>query len=157
MKDRETPLDQISLILSAAEYCKQNTFAVDLFAWISREIYVNNLDISLIGEHSNLKNVIFCRHRFLFITSSFSLTLSVLHCSLTLETLSCLFLNFHPIEVVSRYRDPQLQVSENYPYLFNSSANILKSWCLNTHFVSNKSALSDNKTVKKLFLSCLAF
>ena len=26
---------------------------------------------------------------------------------------------FHPIEVVSRYRDPQLQVGENYSYLFN--------------------------------------
>ena len=28
-------------------------------------------------------------------------------------------LNFHPLEVVSRYRDPQLQVGENYSYLFN--------------------------------------
>ena len=28
-------------------------------------------------------------------------------------------LNFHPLEVVSRYRDPQLQVGENYWYLFN--------------------------------------
>ena len=26
-------------------------------------------------------------------------------------------LNFHPLEVVSRWRDPQLQVSENYSYL----------------------------------------
>ena len=29
-------------------------------------------------------------------------------------------LNFHPLEVVSRYRYPQLQVGENYSYLFNS-------------------------------------
>ena len=28
-------------------------------------------------------------------------------------------LNFHPLEVVSRYRDPQFQVAENYSYLFN--------------------------------------
>ena len=28
-------------------------------------------------------------------------------------------LNFHPLEVASRYRDPQLQVAENYLYLFN--------------------------------------
>ena len=28
-------------------------------------------------------------------------------------------LNFHPLEVVSRYRDPQLQVDENDPFLFN--------------------------------------
>ena len=27
-------------------------------------------------------------------------------------------LNFNPLEVVSRYRDPQLQVGENYPSLF---------------------------------------
>ena len=27
--------------------------------------------------------------------------------------------NFHPLEVVSRYRDPQLQVGENYSHLFN--------------------------------------
>ena len=25
------------------------------------------------------------------------------------------YLNFYPLEVVSRYRDPQLQVGENYP------------------------------------------
>ena len=28
-------------------------------------------------------------------------------------------LNFHPLEVVPRCRDPQLQVGENYSYLFN--------------------------------------
>ena len=28
-------------------------------------------------------------------------------------------INFHPIEVVSRYRDPQPQVGVNYSYLFN--------------------------------------
>ena len=26
---------------------------------------------------------------------------------------------FHPLEVVSHYRDSQLQVGENYSYLFN--------------------------------------
>ena len=29
-------------------------------------------------------------------------------------------LNFHPFEVVARYRDPQLQMGENYAYWFNS-------------------------------------
>ena len=28
-------------------------------------------------------------------------------------------LNFHPLEVVSRWREPQLQAGENYSYLFN--------------------------------------
>ena len=32
--------------------------------------------------------------------------------------------NFHPLEVVSRYRDPQLQVGENYSYVFNLRPNI---------------------------------
>ena len=36
-------------------------------------------------------------------------------------------LNFHPLEVVSRYRDPQLQVGENYPYLLNLGVQICKS------------------------------
>ena len=29
-----------------------------------------------------------------------------------------IYLNFQPIEVVSRYRDPQPQVVENWSYLF---------------------------------------
>ena len=40
--------------------------------------------------------------------------------------------NVHPLEVVSRYRDPQLQVGENYSYLFDLRPNICKSgscWC----------------------------
>ena len=34
------------------------------------------------------------------------------------------YLNFHPLEVVSRYHDPQLQVVEN---VFNLTPNIFKS------------------------------
>ena len=37
----------------------------------------------------------------------------------------CCYLNYHPLEVVSRYRDPQLEVGENYSYLFNLRVNIL--------------------------------
>ena len=33
-------------------------------------------------------------------------------------------LNSHPLEVVSHYRDPQLQVVENHSYLFNLGPNI---------------------------------
>ena len=43
------------------------------------------------------------------------------------------YLNFHPLEFVFRYRDPQIQVSENYLYLFNLKPNICNSYCLNTH------------------------
>ena len=46
-------------------------------------------------------------------------------------------LNFHPLEVVSRYRDLQLQVAEHYWYLFNLTPNIWKCWCLITHFFPN--------------------
>ena len=48
------------------------------------------------------------------------------------------YLNFHPLEVVSRYHDPQLQVVEN---VFNLTPNIFKSLFLNTHFVPNNSVL----------------
>ena len=37
-----------------------------------------------------------------------------------------IYYNFKPLEVVSRYRDPHLQVAENYLYLFNLSTNICK-------------------------------
>ena len=32
--------------------------------------------------------------------------------------------NFHPLEVVSPYRDPQLQVNKDYTYLFTLRSNI---------------------------------
>ena len=44
---------------------------------------------------------------------------------------------------MSRYRDPQLQVGENYSYLFCLilGPNIYKSWRLNAHFIRNYSDL----------------
>ena len=54
-----------------------------------------------------------------------------------------IYLNFHPLEVLSRYRDPQLKVAENYSYLFNSGTNIWKSLCLDTHSIPNNSDLVD--------------
>ena len=44
---------------------------------------------------------------------------------------------FHPIKVVPRYRDLQLQVGENYSYLFNLRYIFCKFWCLNTLFLPN--------------------
>ena len=53
---------------------------------------------------------------------------------LNLYPAQLIYLNFQPLEVVSRYRDPQLQVTENYLYLFNLSTNIRKSWSVeSTH------------------------
>ena len=43
------------------------------------------------------------------------------------------YLNFQPLEVVSRYRDPQPQVVENYSYLFNLRPNIYK---FDVYFIS---------------------
>ena len=37
-----------------------------------------------------------------------------------------IYLIFEPLEVVSRYRDPQLQVVENYSYMFNLKPDINK-------------------------------
>ena len=45
---------------------------------------------------------------------------------INLNTTNLNNLNFHPHEVVSRYRDPQLQVGENYSYLPNLRPNIRK-------------------------------
>ena len=51
-------------------------------------------------------------------------------------------LHFYPLEVVSRYRDPQLQVGKNYSYSFDLRSNICKSWCFNVHFISNNNDLT---------------
>ena len=52
-----------------------------------------------------------------------------------------IYLNFHPLEVVSRYCDPQPEVAENYSC--NLNTNICKSSCLDTHFIHNSSDLVD--------------
>ena len=46
-------------------------------------------------------------------------------------------LNFHQPEVVSRWRDPQLQVSENYSDLTNWRLTLFKSCRLMSHFIFN--------------------
>ena len=46
-------------------------------------------------------------------------------------------------EVVSRYRDSELQVDENDSYLFNLRPT--KSWCLNTYLIPNNSDLIKNE------------
>ena len=43
--------------------------------------------------------------------------------------------NFHRLKVVSRWRDPQLQVSENYSDLLKWSSTILKSCWLISDFI----------------------
>ena len=46
-------------------------------------------------------------------------------------------LNFHPLEVVSRWRDPQLQVSENYSDLTKWRSTVFKYCWLMSHFTFN--------------------
>ena len=46
-------------------------------------------------------------------------------------------LNFHPLEVVSRWRDPQLQVSENYSNMTKSRSTVFKYCWLMSHFILN--------------------
>ena len=46
-------------------------------------------------------------------------------------------INFHPLQVVCRGSETQLQVGEHYLYLFNLRSNIGKSRDLNTHFIPN--------------------
>ena len=46
-------------------------------------------------------------------------------------------LNFHPLAVVSRRRDPQLQVSENYLDLTKWKSTLFKSCWLMSHLIFN--------------------
>ena len=46
-------------------------------------------------------------------------------------------LNFHPLEFVSRWRDPQLQVSENYSDLTIWRSTVFKYCWLMSHFIFN--------------------
>ena len=55
-----------------------------------------------------------------------------------------LHLNFQPLEVVSRYRDPQPHVVENYSYLFNLCTNICKSPCSDAYVIPNNDDLINN-------------
>ena len=50
-------------------------------------------------------------------------------------------LNFQPFEIVSRYRDPQPKLVENYSYLFKLRPNIYKFVCLNNYSIPNNSGL----------------
>ena len=59
-----------------------------------------------------------------------------------------IYLNFSLLEVVSRYRDSQPRVVENYSKLFNLNINICKSWCLDKHFFPNNSDFVDKKKNK---------
>ena len=46
-------------------------------------------------------------------------------------------LYFHSLEVMSRWRDPQLQVSENYSDLIKRRSIVFKYWWLMSHFILN--------------------
>ena len=48
---------------------------------------------------------------------------------LTLSTLTVILSKFTSLDAVSRYRDPQLQVGENYLYLFSLKQFFFKSCC----------------------------
>ena len=58
------------------------------------------------------------------------------------STLKALYnLNFHTLDVVSRYRDAQIQVDENFSLLFHFRPNNYKYKYLNTHFIYNNGDL----------------
>ena len=49
-------------------------------------------------------------------------------CTINTYLAELFYLNFHPLEAVSHYRDPQLQVGKNYAYLFNLKFANLTVW-----------------------------
>ena len=52
-----------------------------------------------------------------------------------------IYLNFHPVEAVSRQRGRQLQVGEKYVHLFNWKSNIYKYLLIITSFRSQISVI----------------
>ena len=60
---------------------------------------------------------------------------------------------FHPLEVVSRYRDPQLQVGENYSHLFHLRPNICKFRLLNKHSVLRVNKVTSENDYLQMTLS----
>ena len=64
-------------------------------------------------------------------------------------------LNFHPLENVSRYRDPQLQVGKNYLFLYNLNQNKCHFFANLTHsFPANFISLKERKLARKM---CIEF
>ena len=57
--------------------------------------------------------------------------------SITHLTAKLFNLNFHPLEIVSRWRDPQLQVRENYSDLTKWRSTVFKYCWLMSHFIFN--------------------
>ena len=84
-------------------------------------VYLGKIDISRI----ELLDELSIYHKQLIIFSGILHGLSLYMGSA--GTAKLIYLNFQPLEVVSRYREPQLQVAENYSYLNNLSTNSCKS------------------------------
>ena len=59
-----------------------------------------------------------------FAASNDTATFPIDLCSTNILSDQLAHLEFHPLEVMSRYRYPQLESGENYSYLFNLRPNI---------------------------------
>ena len=71
--------------------------------------------------------------------------LMVFSLAIILTLMLLIYLHFQPLEVVSRYRNPQPQVVDNYSYLVNLKPNIYKYECLNSYFITNNCGLTGKK------------
>ena len=87
--------------------------------------------------HSQNKNIWIIENIVKLKASRYSFFIEVSGCSINPWSSTLWKLYFHPLEVVPRYREPQLHVDENYSYLLNLRRNICTVLCLNTHFFPN--------------------
>ena len=71
-------------------------------------------------------------------------------CSTILST--AMYHCFQSLEVVSRYRDTQLQVSYHYSHLFNLRPNIHKYRCLNMHLIPTNCYLKQPLGITSIFV-----
>ena len=93
----------ISLLRAQIRYCYKH---VHLFRKIMRGIYCENYGDFVARYGADLRSY---------------------YADLNPKSTELNNLNFHPLEVVSRYRDPQLQVGENYSHLLDCLTLILLS------------------------------
>ena len=124
--------------LQATNCCLNSRLVVDENDLKYAENKKNDIDIiKQLHEHFRSKT-----HRFREINSFFR---DAKWCFNPL-TAKLFNLNFHPLEVVSRWRDPQLQVSENYSDLTKWRSTLFKSGWLMSHFIFT--------ILKMLYLTC---
>ena len=101
-----------------------------LFAWLESESHI--LTLTLLRSFTAIK-MLYSKGVDIYESSYLFIEMS----SINPLTAKLFNLRFRPLEVVSRWRDPQLQVSENYSDLTKWRSTLFKYCWLMSHFIFN--------------------